>query len=186
MMVLGITGSIASGKSTVAKLIAKKKYPLFSADKTVLDLYKKKKFIKLLVKEFSLKKTKQIKQQIKLIIKKDKNKLKILETIIHPLVRKKINNFLKINAKILILEIPLLVENRLGKYFDKVIFVDTKKKIRLKRYLKRNNDKKTFEILNKRQLSPTTKKKECDIIINNNYSLAILKRSVNKFIKKHE
>ena len=186
MIVLGITGSIASGKSTVAKLIAKKKYPLFCADKTVLDLYKNKKFIKLLAKKFSLGNTKKIKSQIKLIIKKDKNKLEILETIIHPLVRKKINSFLKINAKILILEIPLLVENKLSRYFDKIILVNAKKKLRLKRYLKRNNDKKIFEILNNRQLSPIIKKKECDILINNNYSLEILKKNVKKFIKNYE
>ena len=40
MIKIGITGSIASGKSTAAQLIAKKKFPLFSADKAVLDLYK--------------------------------------------------------------------------------------------------------------------------------------------------
>ena len=154
MIVIGITGSIASGKSTVAKLIAKNKHPLFDADKAVLDLYK--------------------------------NKLKTLETIIHPFVRKKINSFLKINSKILILEIPLLIESKLNSYFDKVIFVDAKKKLRLKRYLKRINDKKTFEILNKRQLSPAIKKKACDIIINNNYSLVILKKNVKKFIEIYE
>jgi len=38
MNIIGITGSIASGKSTVAKLIARKKYPLFSADKIVINL----------------------------------------------------------------------------------------------------------------------------------------------------
>ena len=50
MVVIGITGSIASGKSTVARLIAKRKYPLFSADKIVLNLYKKKKLTNLLIK----------------------------------------------------------------------------------------------------------------------------------------
>ena len=54
MSIIGITGSIASGKSTVAKLIAKKKYPLFSADKIVLDLYKNNRFIKLLAIKFKL------------------------------------------------------------------------------------------------------------------------------------
>ena len=58
MTVIGITGSIASGKSTVAKIIAKKTYPLFSADKVVADLYKKKTFINLLVKTFKLNKKK--------------------------------------------------------------------------------------------------------------------------------
>ena len=186
MTTIGITGSLASGKSTVAKLIAKKKYPLFSADKIVLDLYNNKKFIKLIVKKFKLSSDKNIKNQIKLIVKKNKNKLNMLESIIHPLVRKEMNNFLKIKSKILVLEIPLLIENKLNKFFDKIIFVDAKKKLRLKRYLKRNGKKNTFELLNKRQLSSVIKKKICDFTINNNYSLLILKKNVKNFIKDYE
>ena len=186
MTIIGITGSLASGKSTVAKLIAKKKYPLFSADKIVLDLYNNKKFIKQITKKFKLNNDKKIKNQIKLIVKKNKNKLNMLESIIHPLVRKEINNFLKIKSKILVLEIPLLIEKKLNKLFDKIIFVDAKKKIRLKRYLSRKNDIQIFKILNKRQLAPVIKKKVCDLIIHNNYSLDILKDNVKKFTKYYE
>jgi len=186
MIVIGITGSIASGKSTVARLIAKRKYPLFSADKIVLNLYKKKKFTNLLIKKFKLKNKKKIKNQIKLIIKKNKEKLKILENIIHPLVRREMNVFLRKKKKFLILEIPLLIESKLNRYFDNIIFVDAEKKLRLKRYLSRNNDRKIFEALNKRQISPIIKKKLCDLIINNNYSLAILKKNVKKIIANYE
>jgi len=158
MTIIGITGSIASGKSTVARLIAKKKYPLFDADKVVSNLYKRKKFIKLLVKKFNLNDGKNIKNQIRTLIKENKTQLKILEAIIHPFVRKEMNIFLKIKNKILVLEIPLLIESKLNKYFDKIVFVDAKKKIRLKRYLTINSNKNTFEILNKRQISPIKKK----------------------------
>ena len=144
MTIIGITGSIASGKSTVAKLITKKKYPLFDADKVVSNLYKRKKFIKLLVKKFNLNDGKNIKNQIRTLIKKNKTQLKILEAIIHPFVRKEMNIFLKIKNKILVLEIPLLIESKLNKYFDKIVFVDAKKKIRLKRYLTINSNKNTF------------------------------------------
>ena len=61
-----------------------------------------------------------------------------------------------------------------------------KKKNRLKRYLKKNNNRRVFEILNRRQLSPLSKKKFCDTIINNDYSLAILKKNVKKFMKTYE
>ena len=88
MTVIGITGTIAAGKSTVAKFVAKRKYPLFSADKIVLNLYKNNNFTKSLIKEFKLNSKKNIKSQIKSIINKNKNKLKILENIIHPLVRR--------------------------------------------------------------------------------------------------
>jgi|TARA_B100000795_G_scaffold269844_1_gene260682 dephospho-CoA kinase len=180
MSIIGITGSIASGKSTVARLIAKKKYPLFSADKIVSDLYKNSRFIKLLAKKFKLREKKKIKNQIRLLVRKNNNKLKVLENIIHPIVRRKMNVFLKKKNKVLVLEIPLLIENKLDRYFDKIIFIDAKKKLRLKRYLKKNSEKKIFEMLNKKQLSPNIKKKACDLVINNNYSLAILEKNVKK------
>jgi dephospho-CoA kinase len=186
MSIIGITGSIASGKSTVAKLIAKKKYPLFSADKIVLDLYKNNRFIKLLAIKFKLSEKKKIKNQIRLLVKRNNKKLKVLENIIHPIVRRKMTVFLKKKNKILVLEIPLLIENKLNRNFDKIIFIDAKKKLRLKRYLKKNSEKKIFEILNKKQLSPNIKKKACDVVINNNYSLAILKKNVKKFMEIYE
>jgi len=186
MTIIGITGSIASGKTTVAQLSAKRKYPLFDADKIVLNLYKNKNFVNLLIKKFKLKNRKNIKKQIRELIKENRSVLSKLESIIHPLVRKKMISFLKTKDKILILEVPLSIENKLSKYFDKIIFVDAKKKLRLKRYLKRNNDQKIFETLDKNQLSPVVKKKASDLMINNNYSLAILKKSVKKFIEKYE
>ena len=186
MIVIGITGSIASGKSTAAQLIAKKKFPLFSADKVVLNLYKNSKFTNILIKKFNLNNKEKIKPQIKSIIKKNKNSLRTLELIVHPFVRKKMKAFLKKKAKILILEIPLLIESKLSQYFDEIIYIDTKKKLRLKRYLKRNNDKQTFETLNRRQLSPNEKKKACNHIINNNYSLTILKKNVKKIMENYE
>ena len=126
MKIIGITGSIASGKTTVANLLAGKKYPLFSADMVVSKLYEKKSFNKILIQKFKLRRKEKIKDQIKLILR-NKNILNKLETIIHPIVRKEMINFLKNKNKILFLEIPLLIENKLNKYFDKVIFIGAKK-----------------------------------------------------------
>ncbi len=186
MIIIGITGSIASGKSTVAQLIGKKKYPIFSADKFVQKLYKNLLFINLLIKKLNLKNKKNIKKQIKTLIKKDKKKLLILESVIHPRVRKEMKSFLKKKSRILVLEIPLLIESNLSKYFDTIIFVDAKKELRLKRYLKNINDQETFETLNKHQLTPIIKKKFCDLVIDNNYSLTKLKKSVKQFTDKYE
>ena len=185
MKIIGITGSIASGKTTVAQLMAGTKYPLFSADKIVSRLYKKKIFSKILIKKFNLKNTYKVKDQIKLILKKNNN-LHKLESVIHPFVRKEMIAFLKKKNKMLFLEIPLLLESKLNKYFDKLIFVGANKNLRLERYLKKQGDKKIFILLDKRQLSPAFKKNICDYTINNNYSLTILKRNVKNFIKKYE
>lgn len=185
MSIIGITGSIASGKTTVAHLMAGKKYPLFSADKFVSKLYKSKYFINILVKEFNLNKNKKIKEQIKFILEKNRKNLYRLEALVHPLVRKEMKVFLKKKNKFLFLEIPLLIESKLNKYFDKIVFVNAKKKIRLKRYLIKNGNKKTFNLLNNRQLSPMVKKKSCDHIINNSFSLVILKKNVKNFINNY-
>jgi dephospho-CoA kinase len=185
-IIIGITGSIASGKTTVAHLMAGNKYPLFSADKVVSNLYKKNNFIKILIKKFNLHKNKKIKEQIKLVLKKKKKNLRKLEAIIHPLVQKEMKIFLKKKNKFLFLEIPLLIESKLKKYFDIVIFVNTKKNIRLKRYLKKHGNKKTFNLLDDRQLSPVVKKKNCNHTLNNNYSLAIIKKAVKIFMKNIE
>ena len=186
MKIIGITGSIASGKTTVANLMAGKNYPIFSADIVVANLYKRKFFIKILIKKFNLKEKKKIKEQIKILLKKNKKNLFKLESIIHPLVRKEMKIFLKKRKKLLFLEIPLLLESKLNNYFDKIIFVDAKKKIRLKRYFKKNGNKKTFNLLDSRQLAPKIKKKMSDYTIYNNYSLVILKKSVKNFIKNYE
>jgi len=184
MKTIGITGSIASGKTTVAHLMAGKNFPLFSADTIVSNLYKKKNFNKILIKKFKLKSKKQIKEQIKLVLKRNKNNLYKLESIIHPFVRKEMISFLKKQNKTLFFEIPLLIESKLNKYFDKIIFVEANKKLRLKRYIEKKGDKKIFNLLDKRQIPAVLKKNICDYTVNNNYSLAILKKNVKNLIKK--
>ena len=61
--------------------------------------------------------------------------------------------------KIIIFEIPLLIESKLTKYFDVIIFVGAKKNIRLRRYTAKGGDKKIFTILEKRQNKPSKKDK---------------------------
>ena len=69
---------------------------------------------------------------------------------------------------------------------DKVIFVDAKKKIRMQRYVKKGGNKNSFNMLDSRQLLPSAKKKLCDRTINNNFSLAILKKTVKNFTNNYE
>ena len=180
MIKIGVTGSIASGKTTVARMLAEKKYPFFNADREVKKIYKSTIFTKKICKAFKLKNKKNIKNKVKKIISKDQNCLKILEKIIHPIVRGKLKNFTKANKKkkIIIFEIPLLIESKLVNNYDKIVFVNSKKNKRLKRYLNRGKNRKMFDLLDKRQLSPQKKIKFSDYVINNNGSLKNLKKDV--------
>ena len=186
MIKIGITGSLASGKSTVARLISRNKYPIFSADDIVKNLYKKRIFISKVKKQFNFKNTRDLKNKIKYLIKKDKKILKKLELIIHPLVRKEMRVFMKKkkNIKITIFEIPLLIESKLTRYFDLIVFIGAKKNIRLRRYIAKGGNKKIFTILEKRQEKPSKKIKISDHVIYNNKSIKNLKKNVKIVLNK--
>ena len=186
MTKIGITGSIASGKSTFAKIMSGQKYPLFSADVVVSKLYKEQSFIKTIIRQYKLQNKSKIKEQIKLLVQKKRNNFKKLEKIIHPLVREKMKTFLKKKNKIIVLEIPLLVENKLMRYFDVIIFVGASKKKRMQRYISKKGTKKTFKLLDNRQLKPNKKIIYADYVVNNIDSLKKLRESAKIIIKNYE
>ena len=141
MIRIGIIGGIGSGKSYIAKAFG---YPVFNADKEVSNLYKKNKKIfyklkKVLPKYF--KKFPIEKHDIsRAILDKDLNLKKIVR-IVHFEIRKKMKIFLKKNRnrKFIILDIPLLLENKINKKNDILIFVHSKKHEVLTRLKKRKN-----------------------------------------------
>tara|TARA_X000000368_G_C22980762_1_gene689809 strand:- start:359 stop:925 length:567 start_codon:yes stop_codon:yes gene_type:complete len=188
MIRIGITGSLASGKTTASKIISNGRGPLFSADLVVKKLYSQKKFRKLVAKKFNLKIDIHFIKKIKNIILEKKGTLKKLEKIIHPLVRKSMHNFSKINKskKFAFFEIPLLVESKLIKYFDVIIFIKSKKSLRLKRYISKGGNSKLFNFLDRQQVKVNKKTKYCDYIVVNNSSLNVLKRNLLNIIKFYE
>tara|TARA_B100002051_G_scaffold275447_1_gene319536 strand:- start:386 stop:961 length:576 start_codon:yes stop_codon:yes gene_type:complete len=181
MIKIGILGDIGSGKSFVAKQFG---YPVFNADVEVDRIYKKDRncFIKL-NKEFP----KQVttfpvnkKEITKSILSNPKNLKKIIK-IVHPLVRKKMNKFIyqNRNKKMIIFDIPLLLENNLNKSDYVLVFVQAKKEKIINKLKKRNNfDSRIFRILRKSQLPLVYKKKKSNFIINNNFSKKSVKKSV--------
>jgi len=183
MIRIAIVGDIGSGKSHIAKLF---NYPIFNADLEVAKIYKTNKqcykdLKKKLPKYFSSLTIKK-EEIIKAIIDNKKN-LKKITKIVHPEIRKKLNTFLKNNKKeeAVILDIPLLLENKLNQKEDIIIFIQSKKIEVIKRLKKRNNF--NLEILNKFkkiQIPLSYKKKKSHFIIKNNFT----NRTVNKSIKK--
>ncbi|MBL6786305.1 MAG: dephospho-CoA kinase [Candidatus Pelagibacter bacterium] len=188
MIKIGITGSLASGKTTASQILSGGRGPLFSADRVVKDLYKDKNFKKLLSKKFNIKNNSFIKKNIKKKILENKNNIKKLEKIIHPQVRINMKKFTNKNKdkKLLFYEIPLLVESKLMKYFNIIIFVKAQKILRLKRFKLNNSDVKLFNLLNKKQLKDKKKIKFCDYVVNNTKNLKILKKNLSDIISKYE
>ena len=188
MIKIGITGSLASGKTTASKFISGRNGPLFSADLNVKKLYANKSFKKLIAKKLNITINSQFTNNIKKKILENKENLLRLEKIIHPLVRKKMIDFSKKNKnrKFLFFEIPLLIESKLIKYFDVVIFIKSKKNLRLKRYKLNGGSANLFSLLDKHQIKDTKKMKFCDYIVVNNSSFSVLKKQLLNIIKKYE
>ena len=187
MIKIGITGSLASGKTTASKILSFKRGPLFSADKAVKEIYQNKSFKSLIERQFKIKINNQIKKTLKELILKNKKNIKKLEKVIHPLVRKKMRRFTSKNKskRLLFYEIPLLVESRLMKYFNLIIFVKAKKNLRLKRFKSKNGDKRLFNLLNNKQMTDTQKIKFCDHVVVNEKNLLILKKNLSAIINKY-
>ena len=186
MIRIGIIGDIGSGKSHIAKNFG---YPVFNADKEVSNLYKKNKkvfnkLIKALPKffhSFPINKN----DVINAILSSDKNLKKIIK-IVHLEVGKKMNVFLKKhkNKKVIILDIPLLLENKLNKKKDVLVFVQSKKLDTLKRLRKRKNfNKKLIKKFKNIQLPLDYKKKKSDFIIKNNFTKKSVKRDIYNILK---
>lgn len=184
-MKIGITGSIASGKTTVSKILSLKSGPLFSADQVVKKLYKNTNFQRILIKEFNIKKKSNFKYLLKNKILKNKGDIKKLEKIIHPMVRREMKKFSVLNKKNknLFYEVPLLIENKLMNLFDKIVFVKARKSLRLKRFKANGGDEKIFNMLNAKQLIDSKKIKFADYIIVNEKNLKILKKKLSAIIK---
>ena len=188
MIKIGITGSLASGKTTASKILSFKRGPIFSADKAVKELYKNKHFKSLVSKRFKIKNNSQLKKSLKNLILKNKNSIKKLEKIVHPLVRKKMKNFTtqNRNKKLLFYEIPLLIESKLMKHFNVIVFIKAKRQLRLRRFQSKSGDKKLFNLLNNKQVNDTKKIKFCDHVVVNEKNLNILKRNLLVIINKYE
>ena len=188
MIKIGITGSLASGKTTASKILSSKRGPLSSADKAIKELYKNRRLKLLVSKIYRIKNNSQLKKSLKKLILKNKNNINKLERIIHPLVRKEMKNFTvkNKNKKLLFYEIPLLIESKLMKNFNSVVFIKAKKQLRLKRFLSKSGDKKLFNLLNNKQMNDTKKIKFCDHVVVNEKNLNILKMNLMAIISEYE
>jgi dephospho-CoA kinase len=187
MIKIGILGDIGSGKSYVAQNFG---YPVFNADYEVTKLYKEDKKIFNKLKKILPKYIHTFpvdKNEISRAILAQKNNLKKIIKIVHLEIRKKMNKFLKKHnkSKIVILDIPLLLENKINNKKDILVFVDSKKFDILKKLKKRKNfNQKLLKKFQTIQLSTNYKKKKSRFIIKNNFTNKSVKDGVKSILKE--
>ena len=190
MIRIGIVGDIGSGKSYIAKQFG---FPIFNADLEVSKIYKKnrkcfKKLKRLFpnhIRSFPIKR-----KELSQAVLENKKNVKKINKIVHPEVRLRMNKFLNKNKKkkAIILDIPLLLEGKINKKSDILVFVEAKKKEINKRLKKRHNfNLKIFKKLKKLQLPLETKRIKSNFIIKNNFRSLSTKKNVkilkNKILK---
>jgi len=186
MIRIGILGEIGSGKSYVASNFG---YPVFNADYEVAKLYKQNKnvFNKLKKKlpkyihSFPIEKI-----EISNAILANRINLKKIIKIVHFEIRKKLNVFLKKNKnkKIVILDIPLLLENKINKKKDILVYVQSNKSLILQRLKKRKNfNNKLLKKFKNIQYSSVYKKKKSHFIIKNSFTKKSVSDGINNILK---
>lgn len=190
MKIIGLTGSIAMGKSTVADFFKQAGIPVFSADDAVHQLYKSEPAVSLIARVFpSVVEDGEV-NRLKLseILINDHEKLQSLEKIIHPLVQKKEKEFIERahqqGKKLVVLEIPLLFETNGEKRVDSIVVVSAPRAIQKERAMIRQNmNEEKFAFINTRQMSDKEKRKRADFVIDTGKDLENTREQVFYVIK---
>jgi len=193
-MIIGITGSFGSGKTTVANMFRKYGFKIINVDKIYHEIYKKNKSLKNEIKkEFGT----INRDELKKIVFKDSKKLIKLNKLTDPLIIKEINSIIKKtnnNKKIfnkikknkikIVIDIPLLFEAKLERMFDKIIVVKCNKKEQIKRILKKKKYSiKEIKQIIKSQMSLNEKIKKADFVVNNNKTIKEIKKDISNILK---
>jgi dephospho-CoA kinase len=185
---IGLTGNIGSGKSTAARFFEEEGIPSISSDAIVHKLYNSDKDLQeFLIKEYGSLDRKIIAGQIFGEKNEQKAKRKLLEDKVHPLVEKKLKEWVieNANSPILVNDVPLLFEAHLEKRFNSIVFIQVDKSVQIKRLKKRNPEMSEEDILNRinSQMSQEEKISKSDIVISNNSSLQEFKDKILKVIQ---
>lgn len=189
MILAAITGSIGCGKTTLAKIANELGYTVFDIDGWVRRIYFDKDFLQELDKVFPNIVSDGVadKRKLRNLVFSDNNKLKLLESLIHPFLKENLKKVIRNNAKsddVFFIDVALLFEMGWDKYCDIVIVADVDPEIQKQRVMKRDNiSEEDFDKINNVQMKNEYKKDLADVIIDTNNSLNLLKKEMIFVIK---
>ncbi len=184
-MIIGLTGGIASGKSTVSNILKSFGIKIADADVTAKEISEREDVIREMTeifgKEILGEEGKLDRAKLKEMVFSDKNKLSALNKLIHPKVKEEFKKIKENAAKndIIIFDIPLLFESGMDKMCDKIILVFVDRETQIKRMFERDgiSEELAVKIIDA-QMSLEEKMKKSDIHINNNGTLEELEKKV--------
>jgi dephospho-CoA kinase len=188
-MILGLTGGIASGKSTASKILRKLGWYIIDADKISHEISSSTEVIEKVRQSFgeeAILNEQLNRKKLREIIFKEREKRELLNNIMHPIIVKKIENEIKENKdkKLIILDIPLLFETKLEYMCDKILVIWIEEKLQIERIMKR--DKTTFESAKKiveSQMKLSEKLEKSDIEIENSGTIKELEEKIKKILE---
>lgn len=188
--VIGITGSIATGKSSVSNYIKSKGYVVIDSDELVHKLYLKDGILyNKLISYFgeSIKGIDQIdRNALRNIVFNDMNKLQALNSITHPIIFDELKKVIEsLNVDLIFIDVPLLFEAGFEKLCDKVVVVYTNIDIEIKRLMKRDNINKDEAYLKiSKQIGIEAKAKRADYVIDNSRDFNNTKKQIDELLER--
>ena len=197
-MIVGLTGGIGTGKSTVSRKLRERGYPVIDLDVISREVIEYPEVIDELVRNFGIEilesqnnisgKKSISRNKLRQTVFKEEKKVSVLNSIMHPPIveemRRQIEKLRK-SYKTVFVEVQLLFEAKLEKEFDIIVLVYADKKTQLERVLKRDerSEEEVQQIINA-QMDMTEKRRMSNYIIENNGNSEMLDLEIEKFIKK--
>lgn len=181
MLLVGITGSIGCGKTTLAKIVKRQGYAVLDIDGWVRKIYHNKDFLKVLEQTFpkAVQNGVADKRYLRKLVFNDKKQLERLESLIYPFLNAQIRRLIQKHAQkntIFFLDAALLFEKKWDKYCDFIILADVEYEIQKQRVMKRDNvSAEDFDSINDIQIKNEDKKHKVNKVIDTNNSLNLLK-----------
>lgn len=189
MKLIGITGSIGCGKTTIARIINSMGYTVFDIDGWVRRIYFDKTFLQVLESKFPgvVINGAADKRALRNIVFSDNRKLKLLESLIHPFLEETLRKVIRRNAgrnDLFFLDVALLFEMKWDRFCDFILVADVDYEIQKQRVMLRDNvSAEDFDKINNVQMKNSTKIALADIVVDTDKSKNLLKAELINIIR---